>query len=61
MKNIYNLSDLKVSAKYDTSGEDVITKFEFYDYLNKRSQEEEYYICLERITICLSICISSKV
>ncbi|MFK7793819.1 MAG: hypothetical protein AB8B89_00580 [Gammaproteobacteria bacterium] len=39
-KNIYNLSDPKVFAKYDTSGEGVITKFEFYDYLRNRSEDE---------------------
>jgi hypothetical protein len=39
-KNVYNLSDPKVFAKYDTSGEGVITKFEFYDYLNTRSRDE---------------------
>ncbi len=30
-KAIWNLGDDKVFAKYDTSGEGVITKFEFYD------------------------------
>ncbi len=39
-KAIYNLGDEKVFAKYDTSGEGVITKFEFYDYLNRRSSSE---------------------
>jgi len=39
-KAIYNLGDEKVFAKYDTSGEGVITKFEFYDYLNKRGKGE---------------------
>ncbi len=39
-KNIYNLGDPKVFAKYDKSGEGVITKFEFYDYLNSRSNNE---------------------
>lgn len=39
-KAIYNLGDEKVFAKYDKSGEGVITKFEFYDYLNQRSQNE---------------------
>lgn len=39
-KAIYNLGDEKVFAKYDTSGEGVITKFEFYDYLNRRGKEE---------------------
>ena len=39
-KAIYNLGDEKVFAKYDVSGEGVITKFEFYDYLNKRSSTE---------------------
>jgi len=39
-ENVYNLSDPKVFAKYDKSGEGVITKFEFYDYLNTRSQNE---------------------
>ena len=39
-KNIYNLGDEVVFAKYDTSGEGVITKFEFYDYLNRRGQDE---------------------
>ena len=39
-KNIYNLGDEKVFAKYDTSGEGVITKFEFYDYLNRRGKDE---------------------
>ncbi len=39
-QNIYNLSDPKVFAKYDTSGEGVITKFEFYDYLNRRGKDE---------------------
>ena len=37
---IYNLSDPKVFAKYDKSGEGVISKFEFYDYLNTRGQYE---------------------
>jgi hypothetical protein len=39
-ENIYNLSDPKVFAKYDKSGEGVITKFEFYDYLNRRGKDE---------------------
>ncbi|MFK8028191.1 MAG: hypothetical protein AB8C40_09065 [Gammaproteobacteria bacterium] len=39
-ENIYNLSDPEVFAKYDKSGEGVITKFEFYDYLILRSQNE---------------------
>ena len=39
-KSIYNLGDEKVFAKYDTSGEGVITKFEFYDYLRLRSSVE---------------------
>ncbi len=39
-ENVYNLSNPKVFAKYDKSGEGVITKFEFYDYLNLRSKEE---------------------
>ena len=39
-KNVYNLSDPKVFAKYDKSGEGVITKFEFYDYLRTRSKAE---------------------
>ena len=39
-KSIYNLGDEKVFAKYDTSGEGVITKFEFYDYLRLRSGSE---------------------
>ena len=37
---IYNLSNEAVFAKYDTSGEGVITKFEFYDYLNRRGKDE---------------------
>ena len=39
-KAIYNLGDEKVFAKYDKSGEGVITKFEFYDYLNQRGKGE---------------------
>ena len=39
-KAVYNLGDEKVFAKYDTSGEGVITKFEFYDYLNQRNKDE---------------------
>ena len=39
-ENVYNLSDPKVFAKYDKSGEGVITKFEFYDYLNTRKKGE---------------------
>ena len=37
---IYNLGNKAVFAKYDTSGEGVITKFEFYDYLNTRAADE---------------------
>ena len=37
---IYNLGNEAVFAKYDKSGEGVITKFEFYDYLNTRSSDE---------------------
>ncbi len=40
VKKIFNLSDPKVFAKYDKSGEGFITKFEFYDYLNQRSPSE---------------------
>ena len=39
-KAIYNLGNENVFTKYDTSGEGVITKFEFYDYLNQRGAEE---------------------
>ena len=39
-KAIYNLGDEKVFAKYDKSGEGVITKLEFYDYLNQRGKDE---------------------
>lgn len=39
-QSIYNLGNEKVFAKYDTSSEGVITKFEFYDYLNQRSKSE---------------------
>jgi len=39
-ENIYNLSDPEVFAKYDKSGDGVIIKFEFYDYLNQRSANE---------------------
>ena len=39
-KSIYNLGNEKVFAKYDASGEGVITKFEFYDYLRLRSSVE---------------------
>ncbi len=39
-KSIYNLGDENVFAKYDTSGEGAITKFEFYDYLLLRTNEE---------------------
>lgn len=39
-ENVYNLSDPKVFAKYDKSGEGVITKLEFYDYLRARSKGE---------------------
>lgn len=39
-KSVYNLGNEKVFAKYDTSGEGVITKFEFYDYLRLRDKSE---------------------
>ena len=39
-KLVYNLGNEKVFAKYDTSGEGVITRFEFYDYLRLRNQSE---------------------
>lgn len=39
-KAIYNLGDENVFAKYDTSGDGVIIKPEFYDYLNQRSPTE---------------------
>ncbi len=39
-QNIYNLGNPKVFSKYDKSGEGVITKFEFYDYLNARNKNE---------------------
>jgi|GEM_PF-531163 hypothetical protein len=37
---IYNLGDPKVFKKYDRSGEGLISKFEFFDYLLKRSNDE---------------------
>ena len=39
-KEIYSLGNKEVFHKYDTSGEGVITKFEFYGYLNRRSATE---------------------
>ena len=39
-KEVYSLGKKEVFEKYDTSGEGVITKFEFYDYFNRRSYTE---------------------
>lgn len=39
-QQIYSLGKQEVFEKYDVSGEGVITKFEFYDYLNRRSDAE---------------------
>ena len=39
-KSIYNLGDKNVFAKYDKSGEGVITRLEFHDYILKRSRDE---------------------
>jgi len=39
-KVIYNLSDPKVFKKYDQSGEGLISKFEFFDYLLQRRNNE---------------------
>ncbi len=39
-KAIYNLGNDNVFKKYDTSGEGVIIMFEFYDYLNRRTNYE---------------------
>lgn len=37
---IYNLGDPEVFKKYDRSGEGLISKFEFFDYLLKRRNDE---------------------
>ena len=39
-KAIYNLGNAQVFSKYDTSGEGLITKLEFYDYLRRRGKNE---------------------
>ena len=37
---VYNLSDTQVFEKYDVSGEGVITRLEFFEYLRLRSENE---------------------
>ena len=39
-KGIYNLSDPDVFAKYDKNNDGRLIKFEFYDYLAQRSENE---------------------
>ena len=39
-KNIYNLSDPEVFAKYDRNGDGYITILEFYDYFRLRRPDE---------------------
>ena len=39
-QEIYSLGKQEVFEKYDTSSDGVITKFEFYDYFNRRSETE---------------------
>ena len=39
-KNIYNLSDPEVFAKYDRNGDGYITILEFYDYFRLRGPDE---------------------
>jgi hypothetical protein len=39
-QKVYNLSDPVVFKKYDRSGEGLISKFEFFDYLRLRKNHE---------------------
>ncbi len=39
-KNVFQLGNEEVFKKYDQSGEGLISKFEFFRYLDRRSQQE---------------------
>lgn len=39
-KNVYHLGKEEVFNKYDQSGEGLISKFEFFHYLDRRTNDE---------------------
>ncbi len=39
-KSVFQLGNEEVFKKYDQSGEGLISKFEFFNYLDRRSQQE---------------------